>query len=445
MKDEMKRMNKGFMRKDGKFFLPITHESLVVDNDGVSINKKYLSADGLVGYATESYVQDAILQAQLGGAEVDLSKYATVEQLNEKADKSEIPVVDVDKAYVDAQIEEHAHDEYATEQFVEEKIAEIDLSQSHVHENKAVLDTITLVNINNWDSKSDFSGSYNDLTDKPEIEGFATEEYVDAAIEAVELMPGPQGEQGPAGEQGPQGEQGIQGEIGPQGPQGEMGPEGPAGKDGVDGVTPVKGVDYFTDEDIASLNIPAQPNYQYQINMIEEGAQASVEITGVYPDLVVVLNIPKAGGTSSDEPVVDEQPKMWIGWIPFDQDAYDNGTEPTMGYSEPDHVNENMTGDIIQFGLDAGTLAELKVQTLTKYEVGISPEAAFVCCIYPKDKNYVVTIDDGIGGKIPFIEENWQVPQNGIELINPIDDVVYCMSGGMAYIERTTFFYVDEQ
>ena len=65
MKDEMKRMNKGFMRKDGKFFLPITHESLVVDNDGVSINKKYLSVDGLAGYATEAYVQDAILQAQL--------------------------------------------------------------------------------------------------------------------------------------------------------------------------------------------------------------------------------------------------------------------------------------------------------------------------------------------------------------------------------------------
>ena len=420
MKDEMKRMNKGFMRKDGKFFLPITHESLVVDNDGVSINKKYLSIDGLAGYATESYVQDAILQAQLGGAEVDLSKYATIDQLNEKADKSEIPFVDVDKAYVDEQIEGHVHDEYATEEFVEEKLAEIDLSQSHVHENKAVLDSITLVNINNWDSKSDFSGSYNDLTDKPEIEGFATEEYVDAAIEAVELVPGPQGPKGADGEQGP------------------------AGKDGVDGVTPVKGVDYFTDEDIAALNIPAQPNYQYQINMIEEGAQASVEITGVYPDLVVILNIPKAGGSSSDEPVVDEQPKMWIGWIPFDQEAYDNGTEPTVGFTAPEHVDANLNMDIMQFGINAGTLKEMDVQELNKYEVGISPTEAFVCCIYPKDAGLKVTIDDGVGGKIQFIDSNWTVPQNGIQLVNQIDDMDYCMSGGMAYIERTTFFYVEK-
>lgn len=436
MKDEMKRMNKGFMRKDGKFFLPITHESLVVDNDGVSINKKYLSADGLVGYATESYVQDAILQAQLGGAEVDLSKYATVEQLNEKADKSEIPVVDVDKAYVDAQIEEHAHDEYATEQFVEEKIAEIDLSQSHVHENKAVLDTITLVNINNWDSKSDFSGSYNDLTDKPELEGFATQEYVDEQIETIELTPGPQG---PKGDKGDQGEQGP---AGADGAQGEVGPEGPAG---ADGYTPVKGVDYFTDEDIAALNIPAQPNYQYQINMIEEGAQASVEITGVYPDLIVVLNIPQGAGTSSDEPVVNEQPKMWIGWIPFDQEAYDNGTEPTMGYSDPDHVNENMTMDIIQFGIDNGTVEEMEPQVLDKYKVGKVDDAGFVFCVVPKESNLVVTFDDGFGTKIPFEDNNWQVPQNDLELVNQIDDITYCLTGGMVNIAGTWYLYVDEK
>lgn len=188
MKDEMKRMNKGFMRKDGKFFLPITHESLVVDNDGVSISKKYLSADGLAGYATEDYVREAILNAQLDGAEVDLSKYATIEQLNEKADKSDIPLVDVDKSYVDEQIEGHTHDEYATEQFVEDKLAKIDLSTSHVHENKAVLDTISLADINRWDSKSDFSGSFKDLTDVPEmpdIEDMATQAFVLARMEEV--------------------------------------------------------------------------------------------------------------------------------------------------------------------------------------------------------------------------------------------------------------------
>ena len=51
---------------------------------------------------------------------------------------------------------------------------------------------------------------------------------VNAAVESIELIPGPQGPQGPAGPQGPQG---IQGEIGPQGPQGEQGPAGQNGAD----------------------------------------------------------------------------------------------------------------------------------------------------------------------------------------------------------------------
>lgn len=317
MKDEMKRMNKGFMRKDGKFFLPITHESLVVDNDGVSINKKYLSIDGLAGYATESYVQDAILQAQLGGAEVDLSKYATIEQLNEKADKSEIPFVDVNKAYVDEQIEGHIHDEYATEEFVEEKLAEIDLSQSHVHENKAVLDSITLVNINSWDSKSDFSGSYNDLIDKPDLEGFATQKYVNDAIADLELkegIQGPQGEQGPMGPMGPQGEVGPQGPQGEQGPAGEvgpMGPEGPAGKDGADGYTPVKGVDYFTEEDIAALNIPSIEGLATETFVINKIAEAElndkeVDLSGYATKDELALKADKSEIPSIDHLAVKE-------------------------------------------------------------------------------------------------------------------------------------------
>ena len=206
--DELARMNKGFMRKDGKFFLPITHESLVIDNDGINISKKYLTKDGLVGYATEDYVSDAILQAQLGGAEVDLSKFATVEQLNMKADAdhnhddvyvqaedgkslvddSEIQRLATLVNYDDTEIRNilitkantnHNHDEiYAT------KAAE------HTHINKAVIDGITLAMINEWTNKSDFSGDYNDLTNKPEIpsiEGLATEEFVDARIEQAQL------------------------------------------------------------------------------------------------------------------------------------------------------------------------------------------------------------------------------------------------------------------
>ena len=44
-----------------------------------------------------------------------------------------------------------------------------DLSAVHAHDNKEVLDGITQLDISNWNSKSDFSGSYLDLSDLPTI------------------------------------------------------------------------------------------------------------------------------------------------------------------------------------------------------------------------------------------------------------------------------------
>ena len=72
-----------------------------------------------------------------------------------------------------------------------------DLSAVHEHTNKNVLDNITLENISNWNAKSDFSGSYNDLTDKPTIPtnvsqltndlSLATEEFVTTEISKIDL------------------------------------------------------------------------------------------------------------------------------------------------------------------------------------------------------------------------------------------------------------------
>ena len=72
----------------------------------------------------------------------------------------------------------------------------------------------------------------------PEMSGYVTEEYVDQKIAEIELLEGPQGPQGPAGPEGPmgpQGIQGIQGEKGEKGDQGEQGPEGPMGPEGPQG------------------------------------------------------------------------------------------------------------------------------------------------------------------------------------------------------------------
>ena len=63
-------------------------------------------------------------------------------------------------------------------------------ADSHIHFNKDVLDKITERDITNWNSKSNFDGSYKSLTDKPSIpsvEGLASEEYVNEAIENLQL------------------------------------------------------------------------------------------------------------------------------------------------------------------------------------------------------------------------------------------------------------------
>lgn len=72
-----------------------------------------------------------------------------------------------------------------------------DLSAVHEHTNKDVLDSITALDISAWNAKSDFSGSYNDLTDKPTIPtnvsqltndlSLATENFVLNKIAEAEL------------------------------------------------------------------------------------------------------------------------------------------------------------------------------------------------------------------------------------------------------------------
>ena len=72
-----------------------------------------------------------------------------------------------------------------------------DLVNGHEHENKDVLDSITIQDITNWNAKSDFSGSYNDLTDLPPLPtkfsdltndmNLASESFVLSAIEGIDL------------------------------------------------------------------------------------------------------------------------------------------------------------------------------------------------------------------------------------------------------------------
>ncbi len=258
--NELKRMNKGFMRKDGKFFLPVTHESLVIDNDGVNIKDKYALKIDLDAYATEDFVKDYVLQAQLGG-EVDLSGYAKVDHnhddvyikhddavkaLENKVDKEEgkslVPDEEIAKLatlenYDDTEIRLMLTDKAAASHDHDERYAA--KSFEHTHENKSVLDDITLVRMNTWDAKSDFSGSYNDLTDKPEIpsiEGLATQEFVETRIQEA-----------------------------------------------------------------------AKPNFDFRLHMMPQNTKPYVITTGEYPNLVVEFHIPGNNNTAEYEVATEEE------------------------------------------------------------------------------------------------------------------------------------------
>ena len=95
-------------------------------------------------------------------------------------DKPRIVIPDVNKAYVD-------------EQLLNKSDANHTHTELHTHNNKDALDVITQEKINEWNSKSDFSGDYNDLINKPTIpilDGYATENYVKNAIANVQLNGG---------------------------------------------------------------------------------------------------------------------------------------------------------------------------------------------------------------------------------------------------------------
>lgn len=105
--------------------------------------------------------------------------------------------------------------------------------------------------------EDDMGEAINDyLTENPivvDLTNYYTKSEVDAAIDAVELMPGPQGEPGKDGQDGQDGAPGQQGPQGEPGIDGAPGAPGQDGKDGADGYTPVKGTDYWTEADKAEM------------------------------------------------------------------------------------------------------------------------------------------------------------------------------------------------
>ena len=130
------------------------NEDLIIQlSDGSTKRTKaseFLSAEvDLTGYATETYVQTKIAEASLSGGsgEIDLSGYVTEDELNLSL------------------------------------ATKANKSELHTHANKTVLDGITSNKVTEWNNKSNFDGNYNSLTNKPTIPTVdVNKNYVDTQL-----------------------------------------------------------------------------------------------------------------------------------------------------------------------------------------------------------------------------------------------------------------------
>ena len=144
-------------------------EAKLTGNITTHTHSQYLTEhQSLENYATKNYVTDAINNASLGGSDVNLDGYAKLTDIPTKTSQLEN----------DSSFLTEVPTEYVTETELEGKgyltehqdISNLALkTELHSHTNKGVLDDITSEKVSEWNNKSNFSGNYNDLTNKPSI------------------------------------------------------------------------------------------------------------------------------------------------------------------------------------------------------------------------------------------------------------------------------------
>ena len=150
----------------------------------VDVNKNYVDTQlatkankseipSLEGYATETYVQNKIAEASLSGGEIDLSGYATKDELTTKADISSIPTK-TSQLTNDSGFITSVPSEYITESELNAKGYLTEHQDISGKADKTYVDTELAKKAN-----VSHTHSYNDLTDKPvipSVDNLATKE-----------------------------------------------------------------------------------------------------------------------------------------------------------------------------------------------------------------------------------------------------------------------------
>ena len=129
------------------------------------------------------------------------------------------------------------------------------------------------------------------------------------------------------GEKGDKGDRGLQGE---KGDTGAAGAQGIQGEKGADGYTPQKGVDYFTEEDIAGLNIPSvdQP-YSSTSENAQSGKAVAEAVTPMRQTITIDTPVwetqPTINGTLNEEFVTWKRQAYYMTLKNTDGTALESG------------------------------------------------------------------------------------------------------------------------
>ena len=198
------------------------------------------------------------------------------------------------------------------------------------------------------------------------------------------------------------------------------GPSGPPGPSGAKGETGQNAVN---------------PNFSIgTVTTLDAGSQATVSLTGTYPNLKLNFGIPRGAdgsGGGAEEPV-DTTPYMYYGRLSF-QDV--GGTNSVIPYSQ-------ITEAMINKGVSDGKLTKEAPKTMGKTSMGEAKDTAefdYIIVAVPTSKNYTVTKDNGFGGKMAFSENT--AGANGVDIT--INNVACKLYGEMLLSQGQLFIYVD--
>ena len=216
---------------------------------------------------------------------------------------------------------------------------------------------------------------------------------------------------GNAGDKGDKGDKGDRGDKGDKGVKGDKGDKGDAGADAINPT--------FTIGTVTTL---------------PSDSDATVTLTGTYPNLVLNFGIPRGAdgsGGGTEEPV-DTTPYMYYGRLSF-QDV--GGTNSVIPYSQ-------ITEAMINKGVSDGKLTKETPKTKGKTSMGDARDTAefdYIVIAVPASKNYKVTKDNGIGGKVRWDEST--AGANGVDIT--INNVPCKLYGEMLLSQGEYFMYVD--